>query len=312
MVSAVVVEGAHSHALRTQQFGVDVGDAAPFPLGEALGFGQQDAVLVDHRLAVPSQVRRGLALACGREDVGGQAARRRRAGQQLAVVGAADRDGAAGEVGEHRRSGQRGLGAGRDRHPHVLADLNVQHEVRQVARGEQQVGAERHVRARDADGAAFIVARSQLPAFVELAVRRQVRLRHHAQHCATVDHHRGVVDPVAVPQRGSDDEHRQELPRGRDDVGQRHADGVEQGVLHEDVLDGVARQRQLREHHQGHAVVMAVAGHAQHGFRVGRGVGQRGVVGTRGHPHEPVPVGGEEGHVLIVSGGSQAAYPGQG
>ena len=129
-MAAVVVEGAHPQPLGAQQFGVDVGDTAPLTLGEALGFGQQHAVFVDHRLAVPGQVGGRLALARGGIHVGGQAARRRRAGQQFAVLGAAHGDRAAGQVGQHRRAGQCGLGAGRDRHPHVLADLDVQHEAR--------------------------------------------------------------------------------------------------------------------------------------------------------------------------------------
>ena len=70
----------------------------------------------------------------GGVDVGGEAARRRRAGQQAAVLGAADRDRAAGQVGQHRRAGQRGLRARRHRHQHVLADLDVQHEARHVRR----------------------------------------------------------------------------------------------------------------------------------------------------------------------------------
>ena len=59
----VVVERAHPHALLAQQVEVDVGDRAPVAVGEALGLGEQHAVLVDHRLAVPRQVGRRLALA---------------------------------------------------------------------------------------------------------------------------------------------------------------------------------------------------------------------------------------------------------
>ena len=152
VVAAVVVEGAHPQCARRAAVRCRRRrPTAPLALGEALGFGEQHAVLVDHRLAVPGQVGGRLALARGGVHVGGQAARRRRAGQQLAVVGAADGDRAAGQVGQHRRAGQRGLGARRHRHPHVLADLDVQHEARQVGGGEQQVRTERHVGAADAD-----------------------------------------------------------------------------------------------------------------------------------------------------------------
>ena len=78
-------------------------------------------------------------------------------------------------------------------------------------------------------------------------------------------------------------------------------DGVEQGVLQQDVLDRVAGQRQLGEHGQPDALVVAFAGQPQHRFGVRRRVGQRRVVGARGHPHEAVPVGGVEVHDSIVA-----------
>ena len=191
------------------------------PFGEALGLGEQHAVLPDHRLAVPGQVGGRLALPRGGVDVGGQAPRRRRAGQQAAVLGAADRDRAAGQVGQHRRARQRRLRAGRNRHEHVLADLDVQHEAGQVGRGEQQVGAERRLDVADADDAALVVAGRDLAALVELPVGRQVRLGHHAEHHAAVDDHGGVVDAVPVAQRRADHQHRQQVGGGRDDVAQR-------------------------------------------------------------------------------------------
>ena len=48
--------------------------------------------------------------------------------EQAAVIRLADGDVAGGEVGEHRRAGERGERARRQRHPEVLADLEVQHE----------------------------------------------------------------------------------------------------------------------------------------------------------------------------------------
>ena len=98
----------------------------------------------------------------GGEDVRRVAARARAADQQPAVLGAGDGDRAAGQVGQHGRAGQRGLGARRDRHPHVLADLDVQLEAGHVGGGEDQVGAERHLGAADLDRrAAPVVARAR-------------------------------------------------------------------------------------------------------------------------------------------------------
>ena len=220
VVAPVVVEGAHAAALGAQQLGVHVGDRPALPLGEALGLGEQDAVLVDHRLAVPGQVGGRLALAGRGVDVGGQTPRRRRPGHQLAVVGAADRDGAAGQVGEHRRAGQRGLGARRHRAP------TCPRRSRRAARSSGRSVAANSRSGRTAprssptpDGAALVVAGRDLPALVELAVGRQVRLRRDAEHCPAVDDDRGVVDPVAVPQRRTDHQHGQQVGRRGDDVG---------------------------------------------------------------------------------------------
>ena len=126
----VVVEGALPLALLTQQVEVDVGDGGARPLGEALALGEQRAVLVDHRHAVPRQVGGALALSRSGIEVGGEAARRRAAGQQVAVLGARDGDGRAGDVGEDGRPGERRLVARWHGHPHVLAHLDVQRRSR--------------------------------------------------------------------------------------------------------------------------------------------------------------------------------------
>ena len=189
------------------------------PLGKRSDCGEQHPVLPDHRLAVPGQVGGGLPFAGGGVDVGSQAARRRRSGQQAAVLGAPDRDRAARQVGQHRRTRQCGLRARRHRDEHVLADFDVQNEPRHVGGGEQQVGSKRHLcDPADPDHTAHVVARGDLPAFVELAVRRQVRLRRHAEHPAPVDHHRGVVDAMAVAQRRTDHQHGQQHGRRRDNL----------------------------------------------------------------------------------------------
>ena len=289
----------------------------PRLLREAVGLGQQQPVLVDHRLAVPGQVGGGLARAGRGVEVGGQAARGRRAAQQVPVLGAADGDRAAGQVGQHRRPGQRRLRARRDRHPHVLADLHVQHEAGQVGRGEQQVGAERDLdaaigcpRARrpDPDGSADVVAGCGLAALVELPVGGQVRLRGDAEDPSAVHDHRGVVDPVPVAQRGAHHEHRQQLGRRRDQLEQGPLDALQQGVLHEQVLDRVAGQRQLREHRQPDAVGVALPGGGQHRVGVGRRDADRGRDRAGGDPEEAVPVGRTEVHRVIVP--FPAARPG--
>ena len=60
-----------------------------------------------------------------------------------------------------------------------------------------------------------------------------------------------------------------------DDRRDRPLDGVEQGVLHHQVVDRVAGQAQLGEDRDGDALVVAVARLGQHRLRVGGRVGDR-------------------------------------
>ena len=130
--AAVVVEGALPQPLLAQPVEVDVDDRARGgPSGNRSVSAEQVAALVDHRLAVPGQVgastrpgprpRRGTPRCSVRSRL--RTSSRRSSARR-------DGDRAAGEVGQHGRAGQRGLGARRDRHPHVLADLDVQHAAR--------------------------------------------------------------------------------------------------------------------------------------------------------------------------------------
>ena len=270
---------------------------APRLLGEAVALGEQVAALVDHGLAVPGQVGRRLPLAGGRVEVRRGAARAGAAYQLAAVLGAGDGDRAAGQVEQHVRTGERGLRARWDRHPHVLADLHVDLEVGQVAGREDQVGPERHRLAREVDeAAAAVVARGEPPALVELPVRRQVGLRRDPQHPPAMDHDRAVEHPGAVLERRPDHDHRQQVGAGGDDLLDPGHHRLEQGVLEEQVVDGVAGQRELGEHRHRDAFVVAQPRLLDHPLRVGSRVGDRDRQRAGGNPREPVGVGGVEVH----------------
>ena len=206
--AAVVVEGALPQPLRHEPLQVDVGHGAGRAGREALGLAEQVAVLVDEGLPVPGQVGRRLTFAGRGIQVCRQAPRRGGAREELAVLGAGHRDRGAGQVGEDRGAGERGLGRRRHGHPHVLAHLDVQHEARHVGRVEEQVRAERHADACDLDLAADVVAGCEVPPLVELAVGRQVGLGGDAEDASAVDDDGAVVEPVAPGERGADDEHR--------------------------------------------------------------------------------------------------------
>ena len=264
------------------------------PFGKRSDCASGDAVLPDHRLAVPGQIRARLALTGSGVDVSGEAAGRRGPAQQAPLLGAAHRDRATGEVGQHGRPGQGGLGARRDRHPHVLAHLDVQHETGHVLGREKQIGPERDGLPADRDQCPHIVAGRDLTPLVELPVRRQVRLRGHSQHPPAVHDDGAVVDPVPVAQRGTDDQDRRQISRTGHDVGQGRLDRVQQRVLQQDVLDRVAGQGQLGEHHQRHALVLAVAGHPQHRLGVARRIGNGGPQRARRDPEKAMAVGRAE------------------
>ena len=146
----VVVEAPLPQPLLPQPVEVDVDHGAARAVGEPLALAEQVAALVDHRLAVPAQVGRRLALSRRGIDVRRQAPRARAAHEQPTVLGAGDRDRAAAQVGQHRRAGERGAGARRHRHPHVLAHLDVHRQAGDVVRREHEVGPERHRLAADA------------------------------------------------------------------------------------------------------------------------------------------------------------------
>ena len=146
----VVAEARHARAFLAQVIEVEVGGDQAGLGGEADRFREPLAVLVDQRVAVPGEVGGGLAGTRGGVQAAGDAARGMRGAQQPPIVRLADGDVAGGEVGQHRGAGERGQRARRQRDPQVLAHLEVQHEAGQIARLEQQVGAERHLLAAQA------------------------------------------------------------------------------------------------------------------------------------------------------------------
>ena len=256
-------------------------------LREALRLGEQHAVLPDHRLAVPGEVGGRLALARRGVDVRREAARRRRPRQQARGLGPPDRDRAAGEVGQHGRPGQRRLGARRHRHPHVLADLDVQHEARARPR-RRTAGRARTAPRRPPTRIVprSVVARRDLAALVELPVGRQVRLRRDAQQPPAVHDGGDVVDPVPVRGPAA---RRRAPAAGRPSRSTTSASArlgrVEQGVLQQDVLDRVARSASARGRSPSPTPSSAHSrADAQHGRGVRRGVGDRGAQRARRRP----------------------------
>ena len=184
VVSApVVVEGALAQPLLADPVEVDVDDGAARTVGEALRLRQQVAALVDHRLAVPGQVGRGLALAGRGIDVRRVAARAgrrtssRRSSARATVIGLPERlastvapasaASALGGTGTHMSSQTSTC----SRSPGTSAASKI----RSGPNGTSSP-------ADATQCVAPVVAGGEVPALVELSVGRQVGLRRDAQH----------------------------------------------------------------------------------------------------------------------------------
>ena len=98
----------------------------------------------------------------------------------------------------------------------------------------------------------------------------------------------GVVQPAGEAQRRADDQDGKELVRGRDDLGDRRLDLVQERVLQQQVLDGVGRQPQLGKDHDGRAGLVAFGGQPQRLGEIVGGVGDPGARHTARDSHEVV------------------------
>src|SRR5690606_25812288 len=170
-------------------------------------------------------------------------------------------------------------------------DLDEDFEAGQPVRGEDEVGAERHLALADADHrAAYGEAGGEPALLVELAVVGQVRFGHRAEQLAVGDRQRAVVDPPVVAQRRADQQHRAEALARRDDLADRGFRGVEERRLQVQVVDRVGRDAQLGIDQQVDVRGVGAAGFGDDPVAVEGDV--RGAHGRRagGHADEAVAV----------------------
>ncbi len=295
MAAHRIAERRHVHALAREPLQIDVGEDHVRIVGEALRFGQQFAVLVDQRLAIPGEVGGRFALAGRAVQIGGQATGRLLRHQLMAVAGLADHDIGRRQIDQHRCPRQRGERRRRDRHPDVLADLDMEAQQRDVLDLEQQAGAERHALAQQVylvDRGA--VGRAELAGLVEFPVIGQEALGNDATQLAAGDHHRAVEQLMLDPQRHADHQRARQRARGLDDLAQRTLAGVEQGLLMEQVVAAVGRQTQLGEGHQRGAGVGRLAGQRDGLLRVEGGIGDLAARHADRHAHEAMGIQIEE------------------
>ena len=135
---------------------------------------------------------------------------------------------------------------------------------------------------------------------VELAIVWQMDLRHDAEQAAVADRQRAIVEPMAPSDRRSDEEQGAQPTRGLDQTVARRGDGIEQRVLHEQVVDGVGRKRQLGEDRERGTVVVARLPRRQDRVGVGLGIADASRRGAGGDANEAVIVERTRGHRSMI------------
>ena len=203
------------------------------------------------------QVLRGLAGAGARVDVAAHEASALAGHQAAAVVRLAHHGVGGGEVADERGAGLRVRDRGRRGHPEVLADLRRHHELGELQAREEQVGAHEHVLlAARGDEYGVHGARDEVAPLVELVVGGNVGLGHETENHAARGHRGAVVELAARAHGHAHQEERVEARRGLRKVRETGVGGSDEGVLPEEVLAGVAGERELGQHDDDGAVLL--------------------------------------------------------
>ena len=120
----------------------------------------------------------------------------------------------------------------------------------------------------------LIIARSKMAPLVELAIGRQVGLGCDTQDLAPVNDDGAVEDPVAIAQRRTDDDDREQVSGLSDEVVECILRGVEHRVLEEEVLERVAGQAELGEDGESDRVGVTRARLGEQGLGIGGRFGE--------------------------------------
>ena len=196
---------------------------------------------MDHRLPVPGQVRRALTPSRRCENIRGHGARGLAGAKNGALFRLADDDVGGGQVQQDTRTGERLARRGRQRRPEVLADLDGEGELRAIFGVEDQGRGELNSSAVQAHVPVAGVASRRKPALlVVLTVVGEIGLRHDRDRLAVSQHHRAVVEGVAIAKRRPhDSDHARRVRRlGHDRDLPLHL--VQQRRLHQQVVDRIA------------------------------------------------------------------------
>jgi len=111
-------------------------------VAKSFRFGEQNAIFVNHRMAVPCEIGCGFAGARSGVQVPGETAGGLIGDQIVTVLGLAYGNVRGGKIEDHASAGERGLARRRNRHPKVFANLDEKCEAGSLDRFEENLLAE--------------------------------------------------------------------------------------------------------------------------------------------------------------------------
>lgn len=119
-------------------------------------------------------------------------------------------------------------------------------EAGDIVRDEEKIGPERRAVAADRDLATIRRrAGGEMATLVELAIIRQMNLRHDTEQPAAVNRQRAIIEPPRLAQRCADEDERHQIDGGRDEPIDAAHDGFMQCVLQQEIVDRIARQSEF-------------------------------------------------------------------
>ena len=175
----------------------------------------------------------------------------------------------------------------------------MHHEIGIVLRNKELVRTEWRLKIADCDRlAADTLARAEMPALVIFAVVGKENLGHDAEQATALHRHGAIVDAAAVSERRSEEGESAQRRRFLDDPRDRLHHAVEQRVLQQEIIDRVGRERELGEHQNGHAALVARSQHPQDRRGIGGGVSDRDACSAGGNAREAMAIDGVELHLF--------------
>ena len=217
------------------------------------------SVLINEGAAAEDHILRRLAEAAAGVDIAADGAGTLLGQERLQVGMLADHLVAGREVQDDVGPCQRQVVAGRDRCPHVLADLHA--ELHAVAGDEYlRLGADVHGTACEVDVCRVQVLRRGKPALlVELAVAGQISFRHDAQQLSRLDDGSAVVEQAVDHHGQSHHGDDVELTGKVEQIHHALFRPVEQSLFTEQVLTRITRHTEFRQNHHLDALALGLS-----------------------------------------------------